>query len=876
MTVQPLYSTIDRIPPHNLEAEMAVIGSVLVDREMLAAVGEIVRPGDFYAHVHETIFAVLAELYDRGEPVDKITVGEELRRRNLLERVGGLSYISGLMDTVQSAGSARYYATIVREKSILRSLIHAGSQITQHAFEGEEDVAAALDRSEQLVYAIGERRGMTEFMPVNRLMKDAFDHIDRLFHQKGDRTGLTAGFRDIDQMTTGFQPGNFVIIAARPGMGKTSFALNMAVAAARETNEPIAFFSLEMSNNELIQRLICSEARISMNDMRRGNIKPHQWEDMSRAMGVLNEMPIYLDDVGALTVGDVRSRCRRLKSTVGLGAIFVDYLQLLRPSVLSRNANRNEELSEISRSLKVTAKELSVPIIALAQLNRGVEARQEKRPMLADLRDCLAADALVTNADTGERVRVSDIVANRLRFNVWAVDKQLKLVRRPIVDAWEVGERQVFRVTARSGRTVRCTDGHRFMTTGGWRELKTLQKGDSIAGPRHYPAPVWASERMTQGKALLLGWLIGDAYLGGSAALTVSSQEEADIAVDLARREFGLEPLIKPEHPGTTALKVIMTTGRLCGAGKNPLTLWLRGLGLWKKTGASKRVPEAMYSQPDEVVAAFLRGLFHADGSCTRAKEKNRIHIRLATISEDLARGVQHLLLRFGINASMRADTHNIGGYPTETKALWTVAIMERSAAALFLDGIGFLGIKHERAIAKLVREKRNDAAHYDRIPLESNVHVRELRLAQRLSHATLGWRDQGKRMSRATCAMVAERLDDEELAILAYSDVVWEEIASIVPEGTETVYDLTVGELHNFCVDGFVTHNSGALEQEADVVAFLYRDGYYNPETQDPDLTEFIISKHRNGPTGTVKLRFQREYTLFLPNGDETHYPSP
>jgi replicative DNA helicase len=394
---------------------------------------------------------------------------------------------------------------------------------------------------------------------------------------------------------------------------------------------------------------------------------------MSRAMGVLNEMPIYLDDVGALTVGDVRSRCRRLKSTVGLGAIFVDYLQLLRPSVLSRNANRNEELSEISRSLKVTAKELSVPIIALAQLNRGVEARQEKRPMLADLRDCLAAGALVTNADTGERVRVSDIVANRLRFSVWAVDKQLKLVRRPIVDAWEVGERQVFRVTARSGRTIRCTDGHRFMTTGGWRELKTLQKGDSIAGPRHYPAPVWASERMTQG-----------------------------------------------------------------------------------------------------------------------------------------------------------------------------------------------------------VREKRNDAAHYDRIPLESNVHVRELRLAQRLSHATLGWRDQGKRMSRATCAMVAERLDDEELAILANSDVVWEEIASIAPEGTETVYDLTVGELHNFCVDGFVTHNSGALEQEADVVAFLYRDGYYNPETQDPDLTEFIISKHRNGPTGTVKLRFQREYTLFLPNGDETHYPSP
>jgi replicative DNA helicase len=393
VSAQPIPAVIDRIPPNNLEAEMAVIGSILVDREMLAAVGEIVRATDFYAHVHETIFAVLLELYERSEPLDKISVGEELRRRGALERVGGLPYLSSLMDTVQTAASARYYATIVREKSVLRSLIHAGTEVTQLGYEGEEDVAGALERCEQLVYSISERRGVTEFMPVNRLMKEAFDHIDRLYHMRGDRTGLTAGFRDVDAMTTGFQPGNFVIIAARPGMGKTSFALNMAVAAAREEGGPIAFFSLEMSNNELIQRLICSEARISMNDMRRGNIKTHQWEEISRAMGAINDLPIYLDDLGALSVSDVRSRCRRLKSTVGLAAIFIDYLQLLRPGVLARNVNRNEELSEICRTLKATAKDLSVPIIALAQLNRGVELRSEKRPMLADLRDSGSLEA---------------------------------------------------------------------------------------------------------------------------------------------------------------------------------------------------------------------------------------------------------------------------------------------------------------------------------------------------------------------------------------------------------------------------------------------------------------------------------------------------
>lgn len=378
---------IDRIPPQNLEAEMALLGSLLVDREIMGVVAEIVRPDDFYAHVHESIFSALNHLYDRGEPLDKITVAEELKRRDQLESTGGMPYLTSLMDTVQTAASAAYYAKIVREKAILRRLIHAGTQITQIGYENEEDVAGALDRSEHIVYEIGQSKMGGEFTQVSRLLKPAFEHIDKLFHSHGDRTGLTAGFHDIDEMTTGFQPGNFIIIAARPGMGKTSFALNMAAAAAREETQPIAFFSLEMSNDEIIQRLICAEARISMHDMRRGNIKPHHWEKISEAMGVLHELPIYLDDSGGISVSEVRSRCRRLKSGRGLSAIFIDYLQLMRAGVLSKGANRNEELSDICRTLKMTAKDLGVPIIALAQLNRGVEARTDKRPMLSDLRD---------------------------------------------------------------------------------------------------------------------------------------------------------------------------------------------------------------------------------------------------------------------------------------------------------------------------------------------------------------------------------------------------------------------------------------------------------------------------------------------------------
>jgi replicative DNA helicase len=322
-----------------------------------------------------------------------------------------------------------------------------------------------------------------------------------------------------------------------------------------------------------------------------------------------------------------------------LAAVFVDYLQLVRPSTLSRQANRNEELSEICRTLKATAKDLEVPIIALAQLNRAVEMRAEKRPMLSDLRDCLAGESLVTNAETGERVPIRDIAERGLRFDVWAVDERMRLVRRPIVDAWSVGTKPVFRVTTKSGRVVRCTAGHRFLTIHGWSELRDIQPGRAIAVPRRYENR--------------------------------------------------------------------------------------------RATNMSRGLPAAS--------------------------------------------------------------------------------------------------------------------------------------------------REQGAATSHSPAAMVAERIDDAALTALLAPDVVWDPITAIEPEGSEIVYDLTVGDLHNFCVDDVVTHNSGAIEQEADIVAFLYRDVYYNKEaTPEPDLTELIIAKHRNGKVGTVKLRFQPEHTLFVPYGDDSHYPAP
>ena len=387
MNAPQYLSVIDRIPPNNLEAEMALLGSVLVDKEMMATVSEIVRAEDFYASLHETIFRSLVALNDRGEPLDKISLAEELRARGMLDKVGGIAYLSSLMDTVATAASAEYYAKIVREKASLRALIHAGTEITKLGYEAEEDVPAALDSSEQIVYDVTNRGTKKSFAPVGDLLLDVFHDLERRFERKGDRTGVTSGYHDIDEYTAGFQPGNLIILAARPAMGKTSMALNMAVAAAKSEGQPVAIFSLEMTKQELIERFISSEGRLDASKLRRGSIEDREWDAIGRAMGDLHDLPIYLDDSGSVTVTEIRSRCRRLKSSIGLAAVFIDYLQLVRPGTQGRNVNRNEELSEICRTLKATAKDLSVPVIALAQLNRAVETRQDKRPMLADLRD---------------------------------------------------------------------------------------------------------------------------------------------------------------------------------------------------------------------------------------------------------------------------------------------------------------------------------------------------------------------------------------------------------------------------------------------------------------------------------------------------------
>lgn len=378
-------TAVDRIPPQNLEAEQAILGSLMVERDLVPIVSEIVQKSDFYAPHHATIYDAIVTVYERGEPVDKVSVAEELRRRKLLDDVGGVDFISQLLNTVPTTASAEYYGRVVAEKAILRSLITAGGRIAVMGFEQPENIDDVVDHCEQMIFEIG-RRSSGGFTLVRDLLKPAFERIDTLYHQKGSVTGVPSGFARLDQFTTGFQPGELIIIAARPSMGKTSLGLNIAMNAAKGAGKRVAVFSLEMSNDQLVQRFLSMEAKIDAQALRTGNIKDKEWGEITHAMGVLAEVPISVDDSAALTVSEVRSRSRRLAATSGLDLVIVDYLQLLR-STNPRITNRVEVIDEICRSLKALAKELKVPVMALAQLNRSPESRNDKRPMLSDLRE---------------------------------------------------------------------------------------------------------------------------------------------------------------------------------------------------------------------------------------------------------------------------------------------------------------------------------------------------------------------------------------------------------------------------------------------------------------------------------------------------------
>lgn len=376
---------INRIPPYNLEAEQSVLGAMLLDKDSVSTATEFLKREDFYRENHREIFEAIMVLFDTANPIDVITVSEKLKIKGVLDSVGGLEYLTFIINQVPTTANTKHYAKIVEEKSVLRKLIRASSDIMNNSYQANEEVTSILDMAEKSVFDILQKRNLQGVVPVRDVLLEAFNKLEELYNNKGNITGIPTGFIDLDNKTSGLQNSDLILIAARPAMGKTAFALNIGQFAAIKKNIPVAIFSLEMSADQLVNRLICSESMVDNQKMRTGNLDDSDWKKVARTVGPLSESKIFIDDTPGITVTDIRAKARRLKLEKDIGLIIIDYLQLIEGR--GRKDNRQQEITEISRSLKILAKEINVPVITLSQLSRAPEQRAEHRPILSDLRE---------------------------------------------------------------------------------------------------------------------------------------------------------------------------------------------------------------------------------------------------------------------------------------------------------------------------------------------------------------------------------------------------------------------------------------------------------------------------------------------------------
>lgn len=883
----PQETGLARELPHNIEAEQALLGALLINNAVLDRIGDVIGPADFHDPLHGEIMRVAAATIEAGRVANPITLRASFEGSEPLSADMTVpQYLGRLVVNATTIINALDYARTLRDLAIRRHLIMIGEDIVTTAHDSRADIAptAQIETAEQELCALAESHEQGEAAaPVSVAFDEAIARIEAGMKRGGKMAGISTGLADLDRRLGGLEDDALYIAAGRPGVGKTSFVLGLAWHAACH-EMPVDFYSLEMPRYQLAARLLSSETGIASDRMRRGDISDSEFADIMTANRRIARAPLHIDHRGGISIGQLQARARRNKRRHGTKLIVIDYIQLMRGSG-RRNDNRVNEVTEITTGLKALAKELHVPVLALSQLSRGVESRENKRPLLSDLRECLPGSSMIANADTGERIPIERVVTDGLRFNVWAMNDALRLVKRQIVDAWAVERKPLLRITTETGRTIACSAGHRLRTDCGWVKAGDLTDASVLATPRVLRRPTQERRDMSVDAAFVLGLLLGNGWIGGTPAITMPAHDNPEMFMEPARRAFGISPTVKPERLSDKALKITLTMGRMCGAKKNPLTRWLRDIGVWGKTAAFKRIPEIVMQQELDVIAACLRGLFQADGSVIN--RSGRPQVKLVSISEGLVRDVQHLLMRFGIVSVVLSERHStesiINGKAlrNSTERIWSLKI-SGSDTALFASQIGLIGVKGSRLVELLEVPKMNDASIIDRLPISINQHVTARRYEMAMSHRDLGWRDQGKRMSRKTALAVAERLDDPLLADMATSDVLWERVKLIEPAGEAMTYDITVDGLHNFVADDFITHNSGSIEQDADAVMFLYREEYYLGKAMPPEHDfqktaewqqkmaavrgkgEVIIAKNRSGPEGVVEVAFDGALTRF------------
>ena len=863
MTLVNSAQAAERATPHDLAAEQRVLGALLIDRDAIFKVADLLRAEDFYQAKHQRVYRAAQALLERRERIDPLTMQVELARNEQLDQVGGPAYLRELVDATPTAVDVERHARIVRDRSLLRRLLNAAKDIAADAYDEPADVTITLDRAEQRIFSLRDDAMNAQLRHIQAALMQNYDHITERMEHPFEVSGIPSGFREIDAYTEGFTRGDLVILAARPSVGKTSLALAIAHHVARR-GTGVLVFTLEMDTKQIVARFLGLNSRTDLLALRTGNIRD------TEAASALAGLPILIDDTPGISIMELRTKARRAiaQAPGGLGIIIVDYLQLIRTG--EREENRVQELATITRNLKSLARELDVTIVALSQLSRAA-GDGGSEPKLSTLRECVTGDTIVCLAD-GRRVPIHELVGTTPE--VLSVDERGRSLRAMSDKVWPVGRRPVFKVRLASGRSIRATADHRLYAFRGWRTVSQLQVDDRLAIARALPEPKetieWPDRRVA-----LLGQLIGDgSYLKGQPLrYTTSSMENSECVTQCAALEFGTT-VTCTSHVGTWHQLFLSGNGnRWHPAGVN---LWLRELGVFGQRSHQKRVPREAFALSTRQIGLLLRHLWATDGSIG-SHEPHAVSIYYATNSPGLAADVAALLLRIGIvtRTDVVDEDPYLDGY--------RVNVSGAPDQLRFLEMVGSFGPRELPAMlahGRLTHVRPN--TNVDTLPREVFQDVRALMTERGITTrgmAALRGTSYGGSAhfkfapSRAMLAEYATLLGSESLSTLATSDLFWDRVVAIEPAGEEEVYDLTVPATSSWLADGIVSHNSGALEQDADVVLMLWKDKDETP-LGAPKLIRGSIGKNRNGPTGRFELYFEAEQARFYSRGDDEGTP--
>ncbi|MCH2043507.1 MAG: replicative DNA helicase [Saprospiraceae bacterium] len=1202
-----------KIQPQATNLEQAVLGALMLDKDAVAIVIDILRPESFYVEAHKEIYKSICKLFEKNDPIDLLTVTEKLKQMGMLEAIGGPYYLVELTNRVASAANIEYHARIISQKFIQRELIRISTETIRDAYEDTTDVFDLLDKAEQNLFSVTQQNLSRGYLGMDTLVNMAIKQLEEMSQKEEGLTGVPTGFVALDRLTSGWQPSDLIIVAARPGMGKclgkgtkvlmydgqlkkvedvlsgdllmgddstprkvlsiargrekmywihqnkgisyrvneshilslkrsrnegghkkgevlnisvkdwlsksdkfksnykgykvpvefaeqetllpsyflglwlgdgsssksniytqdkevvsyleefttnqelilrkyapegkcpeytlvgdsrghrgyslmqdlrqlnlidnkhipqeylinstekrlellaglldsnghylvqsngyeitqknkalaeqikflcdslgfrtslkakkasissidfestvyrihicgdvnripvkinykaakpwksivdwqvtditveedivddyygftldqnnlflledmtvthnTSFTMAVARNAAIDFNKGVAFFSLEMSSVQLVNRLISMETEIASEKLRQGRLEEYQWQQLYAQTERLSNVPIYIDDTPGISVFELRAKCRRLKMQYDIQLIVIDYLQLMTVGSDSSKGNREQEISTISRSLKGLAKELSVPVIALSQLSRAVETRGgSKRPQLSDLRECVTGDTRVQLSD-GRLIRIDQLLHQQPK--VWSIDNQKQKIQSDYSDlVWKVGKKPVYKICLASGRYIQATGEHRLLGADGWVTVDKLEVGQRLSIARFVPEPE-KTVYVDENKLIVLAHLIGDgSYLKGQPLrYTTATESHSEVVRSAAQKAFGVTVNRHESKKGTWHQLVFSGNGnRWRPAGINA---WFREIGIFDQRSVEKQIPDCVFQLNNEQLALFLRHLWATDGTIFTPKTENTSsRINFATNSRILAEDVAQLLLRFSIVARIR--TVNQGEH---YKPMYSVEISGTPQQLEFLDKIGAFGAKEEQAIRlyKYLKNKKSNT-NADTIPTQIfdlvKDKMKEQGISQRKIASLRGTAYGGSSHfkyapSRGVLTQYADILDDDELYTWASSDLYWDKIIEIEPIGEEEVYDLTVLSNHNWIANGIISHNSGAIEQDADIVSFIYRPEYYQIlEDEEGNslkgIGEIIIAKHRNGSLDTVRLKWDGQFARF------------